>query len=341
MEKVSIIIPAYNASKTIEKCLQSVINQTYKNIEIIIVNDGSNDDTEEIVHKKCENDTRIVLINQVNQGVSSARNNGIKVSRGAYLMFVDCDDWLEENMVEVMVNTLEEKKVDVVRCNFFDHFINYTEIGQMYDLSNRRILKKDFDKYNVREHFLMAKEPIKNLVMLLLIKKSSIINNQIYFDKNLFMLEDVYFYQKLFWRINSVYFLDKPLYHYYQNNDSVTHSSENYEKMIYGVILTNETINKFLNDNKILNSEGIKLLNGNHIRIIILYLFYIWNEKGSKKLINILNDLYGNKEFIRMLYNSNDSHVSYMFRLFFKSLIKRRKLLLRFLFLLKKIKGGK
>lgn len=341
MEKVSIIIPAYNASKTIERCLESIINQTYKNIEIIVVNDGSNDDTEKIVHKICKNDSRIVLINQGNQGVSSARNNGINTSNGVYIMFVDCDDWLENNMVEVMVNTLEEKNVDVVRCNFFDDYSNYTKIGKMYDLSNKIILKKDFDKYNVREHFLMAKEPIKNLVMLLLIKKNIIINNQIYFDKNLFMLEDVYFYQRLFSVINSVYFLDKPLYHYYENNNSVTHSSEKYEKMIYGVILTNETINKFLNENNILNNEGIKLLNGNHVRIIILYLFYIWNEKGSKKLINVLNNLYDNKEFIRMLYNSNDSQVSYMFRLFFKSLRKKRKLLLRFLFLFKKIKGGK
>lgn len=341
MEKVSIIIPAYNASKTIEKCLHSIINQTYKDIEIIVVNDGSDDDTEEVVNRICKNDPRIVLINQVNQGVSSARNQGINTSNGIYIMFVDCDDWLEENMVEVMVNTLEEKNVDVVRCNFFDDYSNYTKIGEMYDLSNKTILKKDFDKYNVQRHFLMAKEPIKNLVMLLLIKKDIIINNEIYFDKNLFMLEDVYFYQKLFSVINSVYFLDRPLYHYYENDNSVTHSSEKYEKMICGVILTNEIINKFFSENNILNNEEIKLLNGNHVRIIILYLFYIWNEKGNKELINVLNNLYSKEEFISLLYNSNDSHVSYMFRLFFKSLIKKRKFLLCFLFLLKKIKGGK
>lgn len=341
MEKVSIIIPAYNASKTIEKCLHSIINQTYKNIEIIVVNDGSNDNTEEVVHRICKNDSRIVLINQVNQGVSSARNNGINISNGMYIMFVDCDDWLEEDMVEVMVNTLEEKKVDVVRCNFFDDYSNYTVIGKLYDLSNKIVLKKDFEKYNVYGHFLMSKEPIKNLVMLLLIKKDIIINNQIYFDENLFMLEDVYFYQRLFSVINRVYFLDKPLYHYYENNDSVTHSSEKFEKMIYGIILTNETINKFFYENNILKNEEIRLLNGNHVRIIILYLFYIWNERGCKKLINVLNNLYGNEKFISILYNSDDSQVSYMFRLFYKSLRKKRKFLLCFLFLLKKIKGGK
>ena len=117
-EKVSIIIPMYNAEKSVKRCLKSVLRQTYKNIEIICVNDGSKDSTEEIVASICKTDTRVVLINKENGGVSSARNLGIEQATGYYIQFLDVDDALEQNATERMVEEMSTKNVDIVICGY-------------------------------------------------------------------------------------------------------------------------------------------------------------------------------------------------------------------------------
>jgi len=93
--KITIIIPVYNTEKYVEKCIESIINQTYKNLEIIIVNDGSTDNSYNICKKYCEIDERIILLTQDNQGLSVARNNALDIATGKYVEFVDSDDWIE------------------------------------------------------------------------------------------------------------------------------------------------------------------------------------------------------------------------------------------------------
>ena len=104
--KVSIIVPAYNASNYIEKCIDSLLNQTLKDIEIIIVNDGSTDDTAEKLSKY---EDEIKVITQKNVGVASARNKGLSVANGEYIAYVDSDDWIDSNMFELLYNKAKEK----------------------------------------------------------------------------------------------------------------------------------------------------------------------------------------------------------------------------------------
>ena len=105
MKKVSIIIPVYNVEGYLIKCIQSIVKQTYSNIEIILINDGSTDESGSICKKMEEIYYNIKVINQNNKGVSAARNAGLKESVGDYIMFVDPDDWCEPNMVERMVDS--------------------------------------------------------------------------------------------------------------------------------------------------------------------------------------------------------------------------------------------
>lgn len=115
MEKlVSIIIPAYNTEKYIGNCIESVIKQTYHNLEVIIVNDGSEDNTLGIITKARLRDNRVVVINQENNGPSAARNAGLKICRGDYVFFLDSDDWLIPNCIEKLISIEEEKKVDII-----------------------------------------------------------------------------------------------------------------------------------------------------------------------------------------------------------------------------------
>ncbi len=112
--KFSLIVPVYNVEKYLEKCLNSIINQTYKDFEVIIVIDGSKDNSESICKKYAENDNRIKIIKQKNKGLSEARNEGIKKATGDYLLFIDSDDFIELNLLETLNNALE-KDIDLIR----------------------------------------------------------------------------------------------------------------------------------------------------------------------------------------------------------------------------------
>lgn len=119
MSKVSIVIPVYNAELYISRCLDSIINQTYTDLEIICVNDGSKDNSLQILKKYQEKDERIFVIDKENAGVSEARNDAIKRSSGQYITFVDSDDWLEKDAIELMYKALIENNADVVRSNYY------------------------------------------------------------------------------------------------------------------------------------------------------------------------------------------------------------------------------
>ncbi|PIC63990.1 hypothetical protein CSV79_08705 [Sporosarcina sp. P13] len=114
--KVSVVIPVYNLEQYIERCIKSVINQNLKEIEIIIVNDGSSDNSAKIINKYQKEDYRIIAINQENSGVSSARNRGIEIATGEYITFVDGDDYINNTTLEEMYSIAESEKNDLVFC---------------------------------------------------------------------------------------------------------------------------------------------------------------------------------------------------------------------------------
>lgn len=122
MKLVSIIVPIYNAQKYLDECIESIVNQTYKNIEIILVNDGSTDNSIEICKEYSIKDSRIIVIDKINTGVSDSRNIGIKRSSGEYICFVDSDDFLDSKFVEVMVNAISQDYIDMAYCNYMYYY---------------------------------------------------------------------------------------------------------------------------------------------------------------------------------------------------------------------------
>ena len=117
---ISVIIPTYNRAHLIKRSAQSVLNQTYKNLELIIVDDGSTDNTKEVIDSL--NDERIVYVKQENHGVSSARNTGINVANGKYIAFQDSDDIWHSDKLEKQINTLKQNNADIVFCKIFKQF---------------------------------------------------------------------------------------------------------------------------------------------------------------------------------------------------------------------------
>jgi len=128
-EKVSIVIPCYNAENYIEKCIKSIISQTYTNIEIILINDGSTDNTlKHLIYFELL-DSRVILVNQLNKGVSESRNIGIDIAKGVYILFIDNDDWIDIDYIEQMVKKINN--YDLILCSYYKEFKMHTSIRQL------------------------------------------------------------------------------------------------------------------------------------------------------------------------------------------------------------------
>ena len=149
---ISIIVPIYNAEKYIDRCINSIINQTYKNLEIILVNDGSKDQSGNICDKYAKLDSRIKVIHKDNEGVSKARNTGIDMITGDYVLFADSDDWLELNMCELMIQKAVNEELDVVISEYNNYYENTEELEtiKLIDYENttfRSVITDDSNKY--------------------------------------------------------------------------------------------------------------------------------------------------------------------------------------------------
>ena len=116
MSGVSVIVPIYNSEKSLNKCIDSILHQTYKNIEIILVNDGSTDNSKKIYENYVHKDKRINLINKKNEGSDKARKTGISVAKSKYIVFVDSDDWIHKHMIEKLYEDIENNKSDISIC---------------------------------------------------------------------------------------------------------------------------------------------------------------------------------------------------------------------------------
>lgn len=232
-EKISIIVPVYNAEKYIEKCLQSIVNQTYTDLEIICVNDASSDNSYEILKKYESLDSRVHVINKENEGVSLARNKGLDVATGGYVMFVDADDWLEENACEEALKEAFEKNADVVMWAYLSEHENSSTKKSVFD-SDEIIFNSEEVKNKLHRRFigiidneLVCPEKADSLCTVWgkLYRRSLIVDNQIFFPdiREIGTYEDGLFNLYLFRYVQKAVYFDKPLYHYRRTNlESVT-----------------------------------------------------------------------------------------------------------------------
>ena len=205
MPKVSIIVPIYNVEMYIEKCLETLVNQTLKDIEIILVNDGSKDGSAEIAKKYLKKyPEKIVYLEKENGGLSDSRNYGLPYAKGEYIAFLDSDDYVEENMYEEMYELAKKEDSDMVECNFY--------------WSYPRKNKKDIgEKYYGKKQML---EKARVVAWNKLYKKEIIDKAKVEFPKGL-IYEDVEFFYKLVPYIENVSFVKEPLIYYVQRKNNL------------------------------------------------------------------------------------------------------------------------
>ena len=277
MPKVSIIVPVYNTEKYLEKCLNSLVNQSLENIEIIVVNDGSTDNSELIINKfKQDYPNKIIYLKKENGGLSDARNFAIPYVSSEYVGFVDSDDYVELDMFEKLYNLAIEKKLDLVECNFNWEYPNRIKIDQRINY----LEKKDF--------FLFGRVMACNK----LFKASIIKENNIIFPKSL-NYEDIEFFYTLIPYINNYSLINDSLYHYIQRDNSIINNQN--EKTADIFIILNNIINFYKKNNlfDIYKNEleylFIRFLLGSSFLRIVK----IKNKKLRKELLNkSINELY-------------------------------------------------
>lgn len=136
---VSVIIPVFNTEDYVDSCLESVVSQTYRNIEIIVVNDGSTDGSLKVLRKWESMDCRIRVIDKINQGVSAARNTAIDEANGIYIMFLDSDDWLRNDAIDCMLRVIKEEDSDIVICGICQIWENRTRNCKVLDSGEKTI----------------------------------------------------------------------------------------------------------------------------------------------------------------------------------------------------------
>lgn len=223
---VSLIVPVFNCERFLNRCLTSLSNQTYSNLEIILVNDGSTDASAEICRKNASKDSRIVCVFQQNKGVSAARNQGMSYAKGDYIMFVDADDWLTLDAVQFGVTLLEKNKADIF-------------IGTLsWEKNGLAIAEKIF----CNDEALYLEGNLDKLRKLLFVQKKAASTTQslcgpycklfdrrilegILFCEKIYYAEDTLFVYEAFLRASKIVCSDKIIYHYFVRNDSASHKA--------------------------------------------------------------------------------------------------------------------
>lgn len=235
MAKLSVVIPVYNVADYLDKCLWSVTNQTLKELEIIIVNDGSTDNSLSVAQRYAAIDKRITVINQPNQGVSAARENGLLASSAEYIHFLDGDDFLELNCYEVMWSKAAAADADIAFMKFwFQDGENLTE-SKTYEKTDKLSLLKrmwETSEYYSVWHY---------------IHKRSLYVNNIIFERGLSIGEDAYMTTQLLYYASKIISIDIPFYHYIMRATSVLNSTISDKKAI-DILRYSKLIHNFMHD---------------------------------------------------------------------------------------------
>lgn len=274
--KISIIVPVYNTEKYLDRCLSSILNQKLYEIEIIIINDCSTDKSLKIIKKYMNLDKRIILIDKKkNEGLSEARNSGIKIAKGKYILHIDSDDWIEEEYFKDMYDYAEKSKADIVISDFYK------------DYNNKIIYRKD-QNTNIEIDKTIAIEKIflgggYPCVWNKLIKKDLYEIYGIKHPKGIGLGEDLAVTPKLIYYSKKVVKLNHAYYHYIQNDLSITKiKNENKLYEIFKVLKMNEEFFKDKDEIKLF----IDLLKINNLSSWLFNTKYNFNNKEYVKILN-------------------------------------------------------
>ncbi len=307
--KFSVIVPIYNVEKYLDTCITSVLEQDYSNFELILVNDGSKDNSLEICKKYQIQDDRIVVINKKNEGLPAARNSGIQAAKGDYILHLDGDDFFKLGYLSYLYDKLKEKNVDVAfGCGRIDYFSKANTKEEYYypvplNLSNL---------YDLQKYMMDMGHEIPASAWSNVYNRKFIVENNLYFTSGLTWSEDTDNYFNILLHINEFIILDKVFYFYRRNNESAMTKKYNY-KNIYSNIFVLRKWYKNYSDN-CLNSQ---IKNISMIRFANTYIYIsLFARKANKEdREKLCQEIKSDFELIKHCKGINYKLVYYLYRL--------------------------
>lgn len=328
-QNISVIVPVYNIAKYLPKCLESIVNQTYKAIEILLINDGSTDESGKICDEYAKKDNRIKVIHQNNQGISATRNVGIKASTCDYIIFIDSDDYINEDYIETLYNCIVKTNSDVASVNYN---VVKTDGTILFNGSQETNLKENelviFEGTDIIKE-LLSQKIIKNFVWNKIYKKNILCKFKVGIN-----YEDMAFALEVFSKTKKVAFINKSCYNYVKREDSITAtiSEENLNDFGKAIEERYKVVKK-----KYKNLEPYNLYAflesalALSTKYVITERKYKTIEKKVFKFINILLDYIkdNEEEFFKLLNDYQKSCIclmKYNTELYFNFLNERQKL---------------
>ena len=239
--KISVIVPVYNVEQYLSRCIDSILAQTFTDFEVLLIDDGSTDNSGKICDEYAERDSRIRVFHKENGGVSSARNLGLDNAQGEWIFYIDSDDYLDISALDCIAPYCLPKDIDLI---LFDYYIDYKS-HKYYTYQTYYV-----DKIKQINEILNGK--VEGYVWNKVIRKSLLTKNDIKFPEKINLWEDMAMVIKLFYFASNVKLLKQGLYHYAQNNTSLVHSMT--EQKIQDKINACRYIERFLQENKIYNA---------------------------------------------------------------------------------------
>lgn len=303
MVKLSVIVPIYNCEKYINKCIDSILNQTLKDIEIILIDDGAFDNSGKIADEYAKLDKRISVIHQENSGPSVARNKGIELAKGKYIGFVDSDDYIEPTMYEELYNSANKNKAQVAMCSYYEKYIDNDEsIKVKADLESNKLYNKSAIEDNIISTFPKNENfgyySLWNKIYL----REWLLDSRIVIDISRDHGEDWWFNINVFSKIDSFVYVDKPLYNYIHVNSNSLMSK--YRENQFDLFLDGRLKMKEITPKKYMNE---KEFNKRFVYEFSSYIIRTMKEIDNKdRRKELINKVINNDEVIQSCNNVNE-----------------------------------
>lgn len=327
MERISIIVPVYNSEKTIDKCIKSIINQSYNNFRLILVNDGSIDNSSKICRSYEKMDKRVLVIDSKNIGCVHAIMLGVKSANTEYITFVDSDDWLRKDCIEIIMEELEKTSCDILA---FKSYKVAGKIGFIKKEMDGTYFKEDklYEGENIRKKLVSAYlqgHPFPTSVFSKVYRREMLLDSGKYLKVINFFGEDLYLNLELFLKAEKVKIICDSLYYYRINGETNQYMPYMFNDIVNGYKIQKEVIEEFYKDSAKDSYRGISIMLLNCFRICLENLYFstmsedeiidkikifLMEDSIRKAALNEGAQKYFNREFIMAVENRD---YNYMF----------------------------
>lgn len=295
MSKVSVVVPVYNAGNKLDQCIKSVLNQTFKDFELILVNDGSTDNSLNKCRKYQKKDQRIIVIDKPNEGSIATRRKGVESSNSQYTMFVDADDWADQKMIETLYEESTKSCADITVCNMHKVLGKsgfFKQKNKSAYFSEEKVYnKEDIKKVLVTAYFHGHSFP--SSLCAKLYKNDLLLNSGKYLGKIKFLGEDLFYNLEMFLKADKVKVFDKALYYYRSGGLTSKHMPHLFDDAVNGYQIQKEVVDKYFQDTKQHQCNGISITLLNTFKTCLYNLFNSdFNEWEIEDLIRgyVLNE---------------------------------------------------